>query len=176
MFYGVGRAFRGVHAARRIFSGSDGDGVSPAEGQAGRAAGEGANETSKPETWGVLQILRDETLSVLLVNFCEQNLCGESVDFLLDIANDYESLTDPAQQLEALSKLVDTYLAQGSANEVNVSNASRNEAAAWLGKREEFFALDAAKRTHLLDRQRDEIAKVRNSELRHVAVAPLPRR
>lgn len=112
-----------------------------------------------PEAWGVVQMLRNETLCPLLVIFCEQNLCGESVDFLVDVAINYESLSGPLEQFQALSQVVETYLAQGSINEVNVSNSCRDEAAAWLKKREEFFALEKEKRVNVLHRQRDEIAK-----------------
>lgn len=105
-------------------------------------------------------MLRNDTLQMLLVNFCEKNLCGESVDFLVDVAIHYESMSDPSEQFDALSKIVETYLAQGSVNEVNVSNSYRNEASKLLENREEFLALSAERRMHVLDRQRDEIAKV----------------
>ncbi|CAB1108175.1 unnamed protein product [Ectocarpus sp. CCAP 1310/34] len=105
-------------------------------------------------------MLRNETLRGLLINFCEESLCGESVDFLVDVTINYESLSDPDEQFGALSDIVENYLAEGSANEVNVSNAHRNAAAVWLTKREEFLALEGETRAHVLDLQRDEIAKM----------------
>ncbi len=165
-FYGVGNrsSLRGIHSARRIYSGEnsyDGyDGNSKCR-QADNGGGGGVDQ-DKPETWGVLQMLRNSTLRGLFINFCEQSLCGESVDFLVDVAIHYESLTDPEEQFSSLSGIVETYLAEGSANEVNVSNAYRNAAGAWLTtKKDEFFALEGEQRAHVLDRQRDEIAKVR---------------
>lgn len=155
---GSRKSLRGIHSARRIYSGHDDDDGYDHNRQADKGGGWG--DENKPETWGVLQMLRNGTLRGLLINFCEQSLCGESVDFLVDVAINYESLTDPEEQFGALAGIVEHYLAQGSANEVNVSNAYRNAAAAWLTKRDEFFALQGAKRAHVLDRQRDEIAKV----------------
>lgn len=164
-FYGVGsrRSLHGIHSARRIYSGEDSDGYDGNSKcrQADNGEGGGADQDN-PETWGVLQMLRNSTLRGLLINFCEQSLCGESVDFLVDVAIHYESLTDPEEQFSSLSGIVETYLAEGSANEVNVSNAYRNAAGAWLTtKKDEFFALEGELRAHVLDRQRDEIAKVR---------------
>lgn len=159
---GSRRSLRGIHSARRIYSGADDDGYDNNRQAADnhKDKGGGWGDENKPETWGVLQMLRNGTLRGLLINFCEQSLCGESVDFLVDVAINYESLTDPEEQFGALSEIVQHYLAQGSANEVNVSNAYRNAAAAWLNKRDEFVALQGATRAHVLDRQRDEIAKV----------------
>lgn len=154
---GSRKSLRGIHSARRIYSGDDDDGYDNNR-QVDKSGGLG--DESKPETWGVLQMLRNGTLRGLLINFCEQSLCGESVDFLVDVAINYESLSDPEEQFGALSEIVENYLAQGSANEVNLSNAYRNAAAMWLTKRDEFFALQAEMRAHVLDRQRDEIAKV----------------
>lgn len=154
---GSRKSLRGIHSARRIYSGDDDDGHDNNR-QADKGGGWGGE--NKPETWGVLQMLRNGTLRGLLINFCEQSLCGESVDFLVDVAINYESLTDPEEQFGALSEIVENYLAQGSTNEVNVSNAYRNAAAVWLTKRDEFFALQGEMRAHVLDRQRDEIAKV----------------
>eukprot|EP00752_Nemacystus_decipiens_P009115 g8139.t1 len=161
-FYGVGsrKSLHGIQSARRIYSGDDDDGYDN-----NRQVGGAWGDENKPETWGVLQILRNGTLRGLLINFCEQSLCGESVDFLVDVAINYESLTDPVEQFGALSEIVENYLAQGSANEVNVSNAQRNAAAAWLTKRDEFIALQAETRAHVLDRQRDEIAKMLGENL-----------
>lgn len=159
---GSRRSLRGIHSARRIYSGDDDDGYDnnrPSDHHKDKA------DETKPETWGVLQMLRNGTLRGLLINFCEQSLCGESVDFLVDVAINYESLTDPEEQFGALSEIVEHYLAQGSANEVNVSNAYRNAAAAWLTKRDGFFALPKETRAHVLDRQRDEIAKVQQPRL-----------
>lgn len=166
-FYGVGsrRSLRGIHSARRIYSGEDSydrryEGNNNNR-QSDKGEGRGGVDQDNPETWGVLKILRNSTLRGLFVNFCEQSLCGESVDFLVDVAIHYEHLTDPEEQFASLSDIVENYLAQGSANEVNVSNAYRNAAGAWLTKKDEFFALEGELRAHVLDRQRDEIAKVR---------------
>lgn len=151
------RSLRGVHSARKIFSGGGEDtgGLAETEKNAGEA-----NMHRRPEAWGVLQMLRNETLRVLLVNFCERSLCGESIDFLADVVFNYESLADAEQQFGALSDIVETYLAQGSVHEVNVSNSYRNEAAGWVSNRDAFLELEEERRTHVLDRQRDEIAKV----------------
>ena len=72
----------------------------------------------------------------------------------------YESMSDPGDQFDKLTKIVETYLAQGSVNEVNVSNSYRNEASKLLENKEAFMALSGERRSHVLDRQRDEIAKV----------------
>ncbi|CAM9090784.1 unnamed protein product, partial [Scytosiphon promiscuus] len=162
-FYGAGnRRSRGIHSARRIYSGDEGHGHDATANNHHRQTqkGSGPGDDKNPETWGVLRMLRDETLRGLLVNFCEQSLCGESVDFLVDVAINYESLTRAEEQFRALTKIVENYLAQGSANEVNVSNAYRTAAAVWLTKRDEFFAMEEETRAHVLDRQRDEIAKM----------------
>lgn len=180
-FYGVGRrrSLQGVHSARRICAGDDrrGHDSRNIHRRTEKGGVGGWEDDGDPETWGVLQMLRDETLRGLLVIFCEQSLCGESVDFLVDVAINYESLAQPEEQFRALTRIVESYLAQGSANEVNVSNAYRNAAAVWLTKRDEFFALEWETRTHILDRQRDEIAKVWSwqdlrwlSMARHVAL------
>lgn len=105
-------------------------------------------------------MLKSETMGTLLVNFCEENLCGESAQFLVDVVS-YESLTDATEQFQALTEIVETYLAQGSTYEINVSNAYRNVAQSWLKKQEAFTALDERERGRVLTKQRDEIAKVR---------------
>lgn len=175
-FYLVGRrrSFQGTFSARQIYCGSDCDNEEGRPGggggRGGKGGGEGINGDDNmdkpPETWGLLQMLRDDTLRMLLVNFCEKNLCGESVDFLVDVAINYESMIDANKQFDVLSNIVKTYLAQGSVNEVNVSNSYRNEASEWLDNREAFLALPGEKRMHVLDRQRDEIAKVNVRDLR----------
>ncbi|CAM9851628.1 unnamed protein product, partial [Hapterophycus canaliculatus] len=166
-FYGVGsrRSVHSIHSARRICSGSDGHGNNAKNLNGQTEKGGYGKDESSPETWGVLQMLRNETLRGLLVNFCEQSLCGESVDFLVDVAINYESLTQAEEQFRALTKIVENYLAEGSANEVNVSNAYRNAAAVWLAKRNEFLELEEERRVHILDRQRDEIAKMLGENL-----------
>lgn len=154
------RSLHGIHAARRIYSGDDEEEEHFHNRQQADKGGGGWGDERKPETWGLLQMLRNGTLRGLLINFCEESLCGESVDFLVDVTINYESLSDPDEQFGALSDIVENYLAEGSANEVNVSNAYRNAAALWLTKREEFLALEGETRAHVLDLQRDEIAKV----------------
>lgn len=152
------RSLRGVHSARRIFSGGDDDSGGFAKRQHKKV--DEASIQRRPEAWGILQMLKNEMLRELLVNFCERNLCGESIEFLVDVVINYESLVDPERQFEALSEIVETYLAQGCVHEVNVSNSYRNEAAGWVSNRDAFLALEEGKRTHVLDRQRDEIDKV----------------
>ncbi|CAM9601743.1 unnamed protein product [Ectocarpus sp. 6 AP-2014] len=166
-FYGVGshRSLHGIHAARRIYSGDDEEEEHFHNRHQADKGGGGWGDERKPETWGVLQMLRNGTLRGLLINFCEESLCGESVDFLVDVTINYESLSDPDEQFRALSDIVENYLAEGSANEVNVSNAYRNAAALWLTKREEFLALEEDTRAHVLDLQRDEIAKMLTENL-----------
>lgn len=162
-FYGVGhhRDNRRIYSARRVLSDDQDESDDHREGH---TTAPGKTDESllrkNPETWGVVQMLRNDTMCVLLVKFCEQNLCGESVDFLVDVAVNYESLTDPVEQFEVLREIVQLYLLPGSANEVNVSNSYMNEASAWLDKRGEFLQLEEGKRAHVLDKQRDEIAKV----------------
>lgn len=167
-FYGIGsrRSLRGITSARRVYSGGDGGaGRNHDHDHAMRSrpafTNVGWGDERKPDTWGVLQMLRNSTLQPLLVNFCEQSLCGESVDFLVDVAIHYESMSNPEEQFETLKDIVDNYLAEGAENEVNVSSAQRSAAAKWLTRKDEFFALEAEARAHILDGQRDEIAKVR---------------
>lgn len=104
-------------------------------------------------------------MCALLVGFCERNLCRESVDFLVDVTLDYETLQNSEEQFEALSRIVETYLAQGSTHEVNVSNSDRNKAAAWVKNKEAFLTLCKDERAQILSKQRDEIAKMLSENL-----------
>ncbi|CAM9849822.1 unnamed protein product [Pylaiella littoralis] len=171
-FYGIGsrRSLRGITSARRVYSEGDGGaGRNHDHDHAMRSrpafTNVGWGDERKPDTWGVLQMLRNSTLQPLLVNFCEQSLCGESVDFLVDVAIHYESMSNPEEQFETLKDIVDNYLAEGAENEVNVSSAQRSAAAKWLTRKDEFFALEAEARAHILDGQRDEIAKMLGENL-----------
>lgn len=162
---GSRRSLRSLKAARRIISGGDGGNDGHYDHDSHKMSrqshkGVGWGDERKPDTWGVIQMLQNDTLQQLFVDFCEKSLCGESVDFLVDVAVHYEILSNPEEQFDYLKKIVDNYLAQGAENEVNVSNAQRSAAAAWLAKKETFFALEEEDRAHVLDDQRDEIAKV----------------
>lgn len=105
-------------------------------------------------------MLRSETMGILLVQFCEENLCAESAYFLMDVIN-YERFTGGAEeQFEELTNIVHMYLTEGSPQEVNVSSAYQKTAQAWLQNEKRFMALEDRERGRVLTKQRNEIVKV----------------
>ncbi|CAG8493111.1 10058_t:CDS:2 [Paraglomus occultum] len=84
------------------------------------------------------QILEDQTLSTLFMDFLKSKLCEENLLFLLDIkqlkqkysrdANEVGEIQDPMEKQRFIAdafRIYNTFLAPGSANELNIDHTLR---------------------------------------------------